>query len=53
MHTIFAINFFPEIGKFISTKKGYKYETFINENGIYLLEENSKERNYKMYQFNY
>lgn len=53
MHTIFAINFFPEIGKFVNSKKGYKYETFINENGIYLLEENSKERNYKMYQFTY
>lgn len=53
MNTIFAINFFPEVEKFINVKKGYKFKTLINKNGIYLIEEDSKERNYKLYKFNY
>lgn len=52
-NTIFAINFNPEVEKYVSTKVGSKFEGSINEKGIYLVEENSKENTYKLLKFDW
>ena len=51
MNTIFAMNFNPEVEKYVNSKTGVKFESYINKYGIYIIEENSKEDKYKLLKF--
>ncbi|MCG2611136.1 hypothetical protein LZZ90_06420 [Flavobacterium sp. SM15] len=53
MNTICAINFNADVKQYINGKVGVKFAAHLFENGIYLIEENSKENQYKLLKFDW